>query len=275
MPILYALILGLVQGLTEYIPVSSSAHLVLVPWLLGWTFDPKTAFVFDVLVQWGTLVGVAIYFWRDLWAIVRGVVNGLIQRKPFGTFEARLGWFIVLATIPAVLVGFVLKDFFEQFFSDPKAVAALLFLTAAILIVAERVGQRRRPIESIAVADALSIGAWQALAILPGVSRSGATIAGGMLRGLDRAAAARFSFLMSIPALLGAGLIALKDLISKPDLMSTLGLPIVVGFVAAAVSGYLCIRWLLGYLQKHSLTVFAAYCAAFGALCLIVGFIRG
>jgi undecaprenyl-diphosphatase len=116
---------------------------------------------------------------------------------------------------------------------------------------------------------------WQALAILPGVSRSGATIAGGMLRGLDRSAAARFSFLMSIPALLGAGVIALKDLIGTPDLMGTLGLPIVVGFAAAAVSGYLCIRWLLGYLQKHSLTVFAAYCAAFGALCLIVGFIRG
>jgi undecaprenyl-diphosphatase len=275
MSIIQALILGLIQGLTEYIPVSSSAHLVLAPWLLGWTFDLKTAFVFDVLVQWGTLVGVAIYFWRDLWAIVRGVVNGLIQRKPFGTFDARLGWFIVLATIPAVLVGFVLKDFFEQFFSDPKAVAVLLFLTAAILLAAERLGQRQRQIESIAAADALSIGVWQALAILPGVSRSGATIAGGMLRGLDRSAAARFSFLMSIPALLGAGLIALKDLIGTPDLMGALGLPIVVGFAAAAVSGYLCIRWLLGYLQKHRLTVFAAYCAAFGALCLIVGFIRG
>ena len=275
MSIFQAIILGLVQGLTEYIPVSSSAHLVLVPWLLGWTFTPKTAFVFDVLVQWGTLVGVLIYFWRDIWAIVRGVITGLIQRKPFGTFEARLGWFVVLATIPAVVVGLVLKDFFEQIFSDPKAVAALLFLTAAILVAAERLGQRQRRLESITASDAMSIGVWQALSILPGVSRSGSTIAGGMLRGLDRPAAARFSFLMSIPALLGAGVLALKDLVDTPNLADTLGLPIVVGFVAAAISGYLCIRWLLGFLQKHSLTAFAAYCAAFGALCLIVGLVRG
>ncbi|MBI5566829.1 MAG: undecaprenyl-diphosphatase UppP [Chloroflexi bacterium] len=275
MSVIQAIILGLVQGLTEYIPVSSSAHLVLVPWLLGWTFDPKTAFVFDVLVQWGTLVGVLIYFWRDIWAIMRGVVAGLVQRKPFGTFEARLGWFVVLATIPAVLVGFVLKDFFEQIFSDPKAVAALLFLTAAILIAAERLGQRQRQIESITASDAMSIGVWQALSILPGVSRSGSTIAGGMLRGLDRPAAARFSFLMSIPALLGAGAIAIKDLIDTPNLVDALGLPIVVGFAAAAISGYLCIRWLLSYLQKHSLTAFAAYCVAFGALCLSVGLLRG
>jgi undecaprenyl-diphosphatase len=275
MSIIQALILGLVQGLTEYIPVSSSAHLVLVPWLLGWTFDPTTAFVFDVLVQWGTLIGVVIYFWRDIWAIVRGVVNGLIQRKPFGTFEARLGWFIVLATIPAVLAGLFLKNFFEQFFSDPKAVAALLFLTAAILVAAERLGQRQRRLESINSTDAISIGLWQVLSILPGVSRSGATIVGGMLRGLDRPAAARFSFLMSIPALLGAGVLAFKDLLDTPNLSSTLGLPILVGFAAAAISGYLCIRWLLGYLQKHSLTVFAAYCAAFGAVCVVVGLLRG
>ena len=275
MSIIQAIILGLVQGLTEYIPVSSSAHLVLVPWLLGWTFDPTTAFVFDVLVQWGTLVGVVIYFWRDIWAIVRGVVNGLIQRKPFGTFEARLGWFIVLATIPAVLAGLLLKNFFEQFFSDPKAVAALLFLTAAILVAAERLGQRQRRLESINSTDAITIGLWQVLSILPGVSRSGATIVGGMLRGLDRPAAARFSFLMSIPALLGAGVLAFKDLLDTPNLSSTLGLPILVGFAAAAISGYLCIRWLLGYLQKHSLTVFAAYCAAFGAVCVVVGLLRG
>jgi undecaprenyl-diphosphatase len=181
----------------------------------------------------------------------------------------------VLATIPAVLVGFVLKDFFEQLFSDPKAVAALLFLTAAILIAAERLGQRQWQIESITAADAMSIGVWQALSILPGVSRSGSTIAGGMLRGLDRPAAARFSFLMSIPALLGAGVIAIKDLIDAPSLIDALGLPIVVGFAAAAISGYLCIRWLLGYLHKHSLTAFAAYCAAFGTLCLVVGLLRG
>lgn len=275
MTILQALILGIVQGLTEYIPVSSSAHLVLVPWLLGWSFEPNAAFVFDILVQWGTLVGVIVYFWRDIWAIVRAVLQGLIRRAPFGTLEARLGWLLVLAMIPAGLAGVLLKDFFAPFFSDPKAVALLLFVTAAILIAAERFSSQRRRLADMNAADAVIVGAWQALSIFPGISRSGATIVGGMLRGLDRTSAARFSFLLSVPALLGAGLVALKDLFDTPNLSGALGLPIIVGFLAAAVSGYLCIRWLMRFVQQHRLTVFAVYCAAFGAFCLVIGLARG
>jgi undecaprenyl-diphosphatase len=272
--LLQSILLGIVQGLTEFIPVSSSAHLVLVPWLLGWSFDDKTAFVFDVLVQWGTLVGVFAYFWHDIWSIARAVVGGLASGRPFDSFEAKLGWWVILATIPAVVLGLLLKDTFEQAFSAPGVVAVLLFVTAAILIVAERLGRRMRDVSWFNTGDAVAMGFWQALSLFPGISRSGTTIGGGMLRHLDRPAAARFSFLMSIPALLGAGVIALGDLLADPLLLSALWLPLVAGFLAAAISGYLCIRWLLGYLQKRSLGVFAAYCIGFGALNLIVVLVR-
>ncbi len=262
------------QGLTEFVPVSSSAHLVLVPWLLGWSLDDKTAFVFDVLVQWGTLVGVFAYFWRDIWSITRAVAGGLASGRPLGSFEAKLGWWVVLATVPAVVLGLLLKDTFEQTFSAPGIVAILLFATAAILIVAERLGRRTRDMSQFNTGDAVMMGFSQVLSLFPGISRSGATIGGGMLRHLDRSAAARFSFLMSIPALLGAGVVALGDLFADPLLLSALWLPLIAGFLAAAISGYLCIRWLLGYLQKRSLGLFAAYCIGFGALNLIVAIAR-
>jgi len=272
--ILQAIVLGIVQGLTEFIPVSSSAHLVLVPWLLGWTFDEQTAFVFGVLVQWGTLVAVFAYFWSDVWLIARAVLDGLARGKPFGSFEARLGWWVVLATIPAVVFGLLLKEQVEAAFSAPAVVASLLFVTSAILFAAERFGRRLRDLRQFGTGDAWIIGFAQVLALFPGVSRSGATIGAGMLRHLDRPAAARFSFLMSIPVLLGAGFVALVDLFQNAALLSSLALPLVVGFLAAAVSGYLSVRWLLGYLQRRSLIVFAVYCIVFGAFCLAVALAR-
>src|SRR6185436_17722069 len=126
MTLFQSFILGLVQGLTEFIPVSSTAHLILVPWLLGWTIDPNAAFIFDVLLQWGTLAAVIIYFWKDLWAIARAVITGLVRRAPFDTPEARLGWLIVVATVPAVVIGLLFKDFFEGLHHQPKIVAAIL-----------------------------------------------------------------------------------------------------------------------------------------------------
>lgn len=275
MTIVQAIILGIVQGLTEFLPISSTAHLILVPWLLGWTFTREEAFVFDVLVQWGTLIGVFAYFWRDIWAIVRGVWDGLARREPFGSFEARLGWWVVIATIPAVVVGLLLKDKIETIFSAYAAVAGMMIVAAGLLVAAERFGKRRRALTDLNTADAAVVGLWQALALFPGVSRSSSTIAGGMLRHLERSAAARFSFLMSIPALLGAGSVALKNLLASQVLLSSLVLPLAAGFFAAAISGYLVIRWLLGYLQRRSLNVFALYRVAFGALCLIVALTRG
>ena len=270
MNLLQAFILGLVQGATEYIPVSSSAHLVIVPWLLGW---PDPPFEFEVLIQWGTLVGVFVYFWADIWAIVKGVLVGLRQGRPLATFEARLGWLVVLATIPAVILGLLFKDYFEAAFAAPVFAGGLLILTALLLVVAERFGTRTRQLESLTWLDALIVGFWQAAAILPGISRSGATISGAVLQGFNRPDAARFSFLMSIPALLGAGVVALNDLLGSGTLVAQLP-AITVGFVTAAVAGYLCIRWLLHYLQRHSLYVFAAYCVAFSLLTIIVAIWR-
>jgi undecaprenyl-diphosphatase len=276
--IFQAILLGMVQGLTEFLPVSSTAHLILTPWLLGWTTDPafaRSVFAFNVLVQWGTLLGVFAYFWRDIASIVRGVSIGLARGQPFETFEARLGWWVVIATIPAVVAGQLLKERIESIFSAYALVSGMLIAAALLLVAAERMGRRDRDLAALNTTDAVAVGLWQTLALFPGVSRSSATIAGGMLRNLERSAAARFSFLMSIPALLGAGIVVLSDLLADAALLRALALPLAAGFIAAAVSGYLVIRWLLGYLQKQSLGAFAVYRVAFGALCLIVALTRG
>lgn len=273
MSILQAFVLGIVQGLTEFIPVSSSAHLVLVPWLLGWDFPHDVAFVFDVLVQLGTLVAVVVYFWHDLVAIARGLLAGLARRRLLGSPEARLGWLVVLATLPAVVLGYLFKDFFAGLFSNPVSTAALLLLTAALLVFSERYSQRLRGLETLSALDATVVGLMQALAILPGVSRSGATIAGGLARGLDRPAAARFSFLMSVPVMVGAGVIAANDLLDVHNFGAYV-LPIAAGFAAAMAVGYLCIRWLLRYLTRGSLYGFAVYCVVASALCLVVAALR-
>lgn len=275
MPIIQALILGLVQGLTEYIPVSSTAHLLLIPWLLGWQLDAQATFVFTILIQWGTLVGLLIYFWRDIWAIVREVLNGLIKRQPLGTPNARLGWWIVVATLPAVAGGVLLKPAVEILYTQPIVIAVILIAAAGLMYVAERFGKRNRPIESMTAVDAGIIGTWQVLALFPGVSRSSATVSGGMLRHFNRAEAARFSFLMSIPALLGAGVIAIKDLLEVQGLLSTLAAPLAVGFAVAAISGYASVRWLLGYLKTRPLNLFTFYRLGFGALIIIVALSRG
>ena len=269
MDLLQAFILGIVQGATEYIPVSSSAHLVLVPWFLGW---PDPSFEFEVLVQWGTLVGVFAFFWEDIWAVTKAVLQGLARRSPLATFEAKLGWLVVVATIPAVILGLLFKDYFEAAFASPALAGGFLILTALLLFAAERMGTRVRELEHFTWLDAVIVGFWQAAAILPGISRSGSTIGGAVMRGFNRTAAARFSFLMSIPALLGAGLVALLDLLEAGNLAAELP-AISVGFVSAAISGYICIRWLLHYLQRHSLYVFAGYCLIVSMVSLVYGYV--
>ncbi len=273
MTIFQSILLGIIQGITEFLPVSSSAHLVLTPYLLNWNIPEQDAFLFDVLVQVATLAAVIAYYWRDLTAIVVAVVRGLIQRKPFASVEARLGWLIVLGIIPAGVIGLALKDQVEAAFHSPTATALFLLVTAAFLLVAERLGRRGGNLEALTWKDALWIGFFQAAAIFPGVSRSGATITGGMTRNLQRPAAARFSFLLMIPIMLAAGLLAAGDLLQAPNLGALL--PVFLpGFLASAVTGYLAIRWLIGYLSSHSLKVFAFYCAALAALTLLLGALR-
>ena len=268
MTLFQAFVLGIVQGLTEFLPISSSGHLVLVPHLLGWHFPKDVAFVFDVLVQMGTLLAVIVYFWDDLWGITVGFLEALARRRPLETAEARLGWYLILATLPAVAGGLWLKDSVEAAFSSPRAVGFFLWGTAALLVLGELIGRRRRNLAQLNWGDALVVGLFQVLALFPGVSRSGSTISGGMVRHLDRPTAARFSFLMSVPVMLGAGVVALKDLLTMPALGAA-WLPVLVGFLTAAAVGYLAIRWLLRYLGSHSLYVFAVYCVLVGVLILV------
>ena len=268
-----ALVLGIVQGLTEFIPISSSAHLVLIPAVLGWHFSPDAAFVFDVLVQLGTLSAVVIYFREELSELIGQAIGGILRRRPFEEPMSRLAWLLVLATVPAIIAGLLLKDLVEQAFSNPIAVSGFLLLTASWLEISERMGGRARRFTDLSAADALWIGLAQATALFPGVSRSGATIGAGLARDLDRTSAARFSFLMSIPVMLGASVIAARDLIGIAELRQLI-VPLIVGFLAAAVVGYISIRWLLAYLSTHGLRLFVAYCAIVGIAGITLGLLR-
>jgi undecaprenyl-diphosphatase len=270
---LQAAVLGVVQGLTEFIPVSSSAHLVLVPFLFRW---PIPDLAFDVAVHLGTALAVVVYFWADLLGILRGAVRTVSGRGQSGDrAHARLIPLLVVGSVPAAVAGLLLEGLFEELFTEKAAVdrigasltALSLVGTALILLAAESVYARRtderRGMESISVLDAVVIGLFQAVAIIPGISRSGATIGAGMFRGLSREAAARFSFLLSLPAILGAAIVALPDLPPGADLG-----PLLVGAAAAAVAGFAAIAFLLGYLRTRTMRPFAVYCLALAAVTL-------
>jgi undecaprenyl-diphosphatase len=271
MTFLQSLILGIVQGLTEFLPISSSAHLVLVPFWLGWQIPADEAFVFDVLVQMGTLLAVIIYYWKDLVQIAIKFVGGIIHKEPFADPDARMGWYLILATIPAGVIGMAIKSKVEATFASPVATACLLLITTALLIGAELFSKQKRNLDSITWRDALIIGFFQAVSIFPGVSRSGSTISGGMFRHFDRKSSARFAFLMSIPVMLGAGAVSVKDMLGIANLSAFLPV-MAVGFIVAGIVGYLSIRWLLNFVSKRPLYGFAVYCAAVCVLTLIVAY---
>jgi len=265
MDIVQAIILGLVQGASEFVPISSSGHLVLVPWLLGW---PPPGLVFDTMVHWGTLVAVLAYFWRDFMALASAWGRSLASRN-LGEPEARIAWLIIVGTLPAALMGYVGQDFFESLFAAPAWAAALLLVTGLILALSEWLGKRWKEPQQLAFLDSILIGIAQGCAIAPGISRSGATIAAGLFRGLKREAAARYSFLLATPIIFGAGLLQLLDLFKMEN--ATAHLPaLLLGFLAAALSGYLCIRFLLSYLQQGKLYVFAIYCWLAGGASLLI-----
>jgi undecaprenyl-diphosphatase len=286
MNVLQAFVLGLIQGATEFIPVSSSGHLTLVPWLLDWSFDPTLKMAFDVLGHWGTLVALVAVFWRDLIEILLHGLGTLRRLDPRRSSEqgrladrirsdpqGRLAWLIVVGSIPAALLGLLLEDFFEQLFGAPRIVSILLLVTAGLLASSEWRGRQGRELEHLTWADAIAIGLGQAMAIAPGISRSGATMASGLLRGVRRGAAARFSFLLSAPVILGAGIWQLKDLFTTNGWVGHLA-PLGVGFATSALTGYVCIRFLLDYLRKGKLYLFAGYCVLAGTACLILSLIR-
>lgn len=274
MTLFQSIILGIVQGLTEFIPVSSSAHLVLVPYWLGWNFPIEQVFVFDVLVQLGTLLAVIVYFWHDLVTIFGAALRGLAKGKLFDDPDARLGWLVVLATIPAGIAGILLKKTVGNAFISPMLTATLLLGTSVLLILAEIFGRQRSDLKELTPMDAVIIGFFQAISIFPGISRSGATITGGLVRKLDRTSAARFSFLMSIPIMIAAGGYSAFDLLAVPNLASFLPI-LAAGFIAAAIVGFLSIKWLLGFLRNHSLYIFAVYCAMIWLATFVIYQIRG
>jgi len=267
MTILHSFLLGIIQGLTEFIPVSSTAHLLIGQKLLGIPAN-NAIFSFLILVQLGTSLSLVIYFWKDLLKLVKSFFA-----KPFSSQENKLGWFIIIATLPALVFGYLLKPAVEALFKTPLLEAAIrLLITAVVLTLAEWLGKRNHSLEKMTWLDALFIGFAQVIAIFPGASRSGTTIGAGMARGLDRPSAARFAFLMSVPVMLAAGGYQALDLLKMPNLGSFLPL-LAVGFVSAAIVGWLAVRWLLGYLNKHTLYIFAAYCAVIGTACLVFALI--
>ncbi len=265
MRIIEALLLGLLQGLTEFLPISSSGHLVLLPYFLGWALPPL---VFDTTVHLGTLVAVVAIFWRDLLDLFRAWVLALRHRRPLETSPARLAWWILLGTLPAALAGLLLEEIFEVLFGTPPAAGGFLLLTALLLLLGELLARQRRDLTGVTWLDGLLIGIAQAVAIAPGLSRSGATIATGLFRGLTREAATRFSFLLSVPIVAGTGLLQLFRLFldrSEPASAPVL----LVGFLAAALSGYAAIRLLLAYVRRRPLYPFALYCLLLGGLALL------
>jgi undecaprenyl-diphosphatase len=265
--------LGVVQGLSEFIPVSSSAHLVLVPYFLDWD---APGLAFDVAVHIGTALAVIAYFGRDLLGIVAGTAGWVVGRRTDqNRAQARLLAFLALGTVPAAITGFLLEGLFEEHFASTEGVedtgawltGIFLLGTAALLLLAERFYARRgeegRPAGEVTALDALVVGLFQAVAILPGISRSGSTISAGIFRGLSREAAARFSFLLSLPAIIGAAILTLPDVPAGADLG-----PLVVGAAAAAVSGFAAIAFLLRYLRTRTMRPFAVYCVAIAAVTL-------
>lgn len=268
MQIFQAIILGMVQGLGEFLPISSSAHLILTPWLFKWN-DPGLGF--DLALHWGTLLAVLVYFRNDIWLLAKGFWHSLF--KSTRDFEAniyqKLSWLIILASVPGALIGKLLEEKAETSLRNPLLIAADLAVFGAIFYMLDRSGKKEKNLDKIKWYDALLIGCGQALAIIPGVSRSGATMGAGLLLGFKRADAARFSFLMSAPIIFGAGLVKVKDFMS-----GGLTLVLVAGFISAAVFGFLSIRFLLSYLAKHDFKVFVWYRFALAALVLGIYLIR-
>jgi undecaprenyl-diphosphatase len=257
-----AIVLGIVQGLTEFLPVSSTAHLRIVPAFLGWP-DPGAAFT--AVVQLGTMAAVLLYFRADLWRIARTWFASLRRPDLRSELDARMGWYIGLGTVPIAIFGFIFRDQIESGGRNLYLIGTTLIVLGFVLLWADRVGRRNRELDRIQARDATVIGFAQAAALVPGVSRSGATISAGLFRGFDRESAARYSFLLSVPAVVLSGLFEARKI---GESGGAAVLPTVLATVLAFIVGYASIAWLLRYLVRHSVAVFVAYRVILGSLVL-------
>ncbi len=262
MTLLQAIVYGIVQGLGEFLPISSSAHLILVPWFFGWT-DP--GLTFDVALHVGTLVAVIAYFWKD-WVrlIVKGFTAGYSS-------EGRLFWYLVIATIPGGIAGFLLEKKAETVFRAPLLIATMLIVMGFLLYAADRRGSKKKSMKTVTFPVSLWIGICQVAAIIPGVSRSGITMTAGLSAGLTRESAARFSFLLSTPIILGAALVKLPHLLSNPSVIT---MDFMVGVVVSCVTGFVSIGFLLRYIQTRNFMPFVIYRFLLGLLVIAVALIR-
>ena len=267
MSTLEAIVLGIVQGLTEFLPISSTAHLRIVPAFAGWE-DPGAAFT--AVTQLGTMLAVVIYFREDLWRISRTWLRSLREPALRTQLDARLGWYIVLGTIPIGIFGLLFKDQIESGARDLYLIGVTLIVLGLVLLLAERVGSHERDIGEVETRDGFWVGLAQAAALVPGVSRSGATISAGLFLGLERGAAARFSFLLSVPAVVLSGLLELGTIVSGEESQHAGAGALVIATVLAFVAGYAAIAFLLRFLSTHSTAVFVGYRLILGALVLIL-----
>lgn len=263
MDLIQAIVLGIVQGLTEFLPISSTAHLRLVPSLFGWD-DPGAAFTASI--QLGTLAAIVAYFAKDLWVAFRAWLGSFRGGEAARTPQARMGWAIVVGTIPIGICGILFKDAIEGSLRSLYVISASLIGMGVLMLLAERFGAQRRGTGEVTVKDGLWVGLWQAIALIPGASRSGSTITGALIAGFDREAAARFSFLLSVPAILIAGVFSVVE--HRKELLGENLLPMVMANVFSFIFGYVSIAFLIRFLQRHGIRVFVLYRVVIGLLLL-------
>ncbi|WP_290187059.1 undecaprenyl-diphosphate phosphatase [Corynebacterium glaucum] len=263
---LQVIVLSVVQGLTEFLPVSSSGHLRIVSELF-WGQDAGASFT--AVIQLGTELAVLVFFAKDIWRILTAWVAGVLDKSKRG-FDYRMGWMVIAGTIPVGLAGVLLKDLIRENFRNLWITATVLILFSFVFILAERKGRKTRGFEELTMKDAILMGLWQCLALIPGVSRSGGTISGGLFLNLDREVATRFSFLLAIPAVLASGLFSLPDAFDPQAGQSASGLQLLVGSGIGFVLGYISIAWLLKFVSHHSFAWFAAYRIPLGIIVMIL-----
>ena len=267
-----ALVIGIIQGLTEFLPISSSAHLIVLPQILGWDDPFLNSATFDVMLHGGTLVALLLYFWREFVRLAVAFVASIRERRIGTDPERRLAWLLLVTLVPAAVLGFALEDFFDTAFRGTLAIVAVFLVAgAAILWLAELYAARHsgeRDLDRATIGDAVTIGVAQAVALFPGFSRSGITIATGLFRGLRRDEAARFSFLMGTPIIAGATLWKAREIVAGGG-AGVEWLPLIAGLVGATLAGLLAIRFLLGYLRRHTTGIFIAWRLFLAALVVV------
>jgi len=273
--VIQAALIGLLQGLTEFIPISSSAHLELAPWIAGWESDGLIgSLAFDVFLHLGTLVALLVYFARDWVRYARAWIASLRERRIGDDPDRRIAWLLLAATVPAAIIGFALEGFIEDAFHGDSngarlAIAGFLMIGAVVLWLADRFGRGERTLDRLDAKTAMTVGLSQAAALLPGISRSGATITAGLAMGMTRESAARLSFLLATPITLGAGLYGSRRLLTESH-TGTEWLAIAVGFSVAALAGLLAIGFLLSWLRRRSVAAFSLYRVGFAAVIVVL-----